>query len=112
MLRVSSGGGRIANGDGQPAIAQRSDGRTADTVRGASSQWRSFEKSFNQSEYEGAERFKLETGIEYKETEVADHDEIETAFRNLMQQGATIIARIGFLYSPAIEKTAVEFPDI
>ena len=70
-----------------------------------------FDKSFNQSAYEGAERFKLETGIDYKETEVADHNEIEAAFRTLIQQGATIIAGIGFQYRQAIEIVAAEFPD-
>ena len=83
-LRVS--GGRITNGDGQPAIAQRNDGRAAGAVRGASSQRRSFAKSFSQSAYEDAERFKLETGIEYKETEVSDQNEIEAAFRTLMHK--------------------------
>ncbi len=70
-----------------------------------------FDKSFNQSAYEGAERFKLETGVDYKEIVVADHSELEAAFRNLIQQGATVVAGIGFQHAQAIEKVAAEFPE-
>ncbi|MGQ3030608.1 MAG: BMP family ABC transporter substrate-binding protein, partial [Ferrovibrionaceae bacterium] len=41
-----------------------------------------FDKSFNESAYNGAERFKKETGIAYKEFEVTNESQREQALRN------------------------------
>jgi basic membrane protein A len=40
-----------------------------------------FDRSFNQAAYEGAERFKSETGIEYREFELQSDAQREQALR-------------------------------
>src|SRR5262245_396593 len=42
-----------------------------------------FDKSFNEAAYNGAERFKKETGIQYREFEVTAEAQREQALRNM-----------------------------
>lgn len=70
-----------------------------------------FDKSFNQSAYDGAERFKMETGVSYREFEVTSPTQREQAIRNMVRRGSTIIVGIGFAQAAAIETVAKEFPD-
>jgi len=70
-----------------------------------------FDKSFNQGVYDGVERFKTETGIEYKEFEVTNEAQREQALRRMAQRGANPVLGIGFAQAPALEKVAKEFPD-
>ena len=70
-----------------------------------------FDKSFNQAAYDGAERFKMETGISYREFEVTSPTQREQAIRNMARRGSTIIVGIGFAQAAAIEAVAKEFPD-
>lgn len=71
-----------------------------------------FDKSFNQGVYNGIERFKEETGIEYKEFEVNNEAQREQALRRMAQRGADPVLGIGFGQAPALEKVAKEFPDV
>ena len=71
-----------------------------------------FDKSFNQAAYDGAERFKAETGIEYREFEVTNPAQREQAIRNMARRGAMIVIGIGFAQAAAVEKVAKEFPDV
>ena len=43
-----------------------------------------FDKSFNQGVYDGVERFKKETGIEYREFEVTNETQREQALRRCL----------------------------
>ena len=70
-----------------------------------------FDKSFNQAAYAGAERFKKETGIVYREFEVTSPTQREQAIRNMARRGATVVVGIGFAQAAAVEKVAKEFPD-
>ena len=70
-----------------------------------------FDKSFNQGVYDGVERFKSETGIEYREFEVTNEAQREQALRRMAQRGANPVIGIGFAQGPALEKVAKEFPD-
>ncbi len=70
-----------------------------------------FDKSFNQAAYDGAERFKMETGLSYREFEVTSPTQREQAIRNMARRGSTIIVGIGFAQAAAIETVAKEFPD-
>ena len=70
-----------------------------------------FDKSFNQAAYTGAERFKKETGIAYREFEVTSPTQREQAIRNMARRGATVVVGIGFAQAAAVEKVAKEFPD-
>jgi basic membrane protein A len=70
-----------------------------------------FDKSFNQGVYDGVEKFKSETGIEYREFEVTNEAQREQALRRMAQRGADPVLGIGFAQAPALEKVAKEFPD-
>ena len=60
-----------------------------------------FDKSFNEAAYNGAERFKKETGIAFREFEIQNESQREQAMRNLARKGATIIVAAGFSQSAA-----------
>ncbi len=70
-----------------------------------------FDKSFNQSAYEGAERFKKETGIKYSELEVTNEGQREQFQRKLAQRKNSPIVVTGFSQAPPLGKTAKAFPD-
>src|SRR5689334_1176653 len=63
-----------------------------------------FDRSFNQSASEGAERFKKDTGIAFREFEVSSAAQREQAMTQLAKRGASIIAAIGFTQASAVEK--------
>ena len=50
-----------------------------------------FDKSFNEAAYAGAERFKKETGIVYRDFEVTAEAQREQALRNMARRGAQIV---------------------
>jgi basic membrane protein A len=70
-----------------------------------------FDKSFNEGVYNGVEKFKAETGIDYKEFEVTNPTQREQAIRRMAQRGADPVLGVGFAQGPAIEKVAKEFPN-
>jgi basic membrane protein A len=69
-----------------------------------------FDRSFNQSAYEGAERWKRETGQPYLEFVVTNPAQREQAMRRMAERGADPIVGIGFAQGSAIEKVARAFP--
>src|SRR5688572_15618676 len=69
-----------------------------------------FDKSFNEAAYAGAERFKKETGVAYRDFEVTNEAQREQALRNMARRGAQIVVGIGFAQASGIEKVAKEFP--
>lgn len=71
-----------------------------------------FDKSFNQGVYDGVERFKKETGIEYREFEVTNETQREQALRRMAQRGANPILGVGFAQAGPMETVAKEFPDV
>lgn len=71
-----------------------------------------FDRSFNQSASEGAERFKKETGIAYREFEISNQAQREQVMRQLAHHGVSIIAAIGFNQASAVQTVAAEFPDV
>ena len=71
-----------------------------------------FDKSFNESMYNGAEKFKAETGIAYGEFEIANEAQREQALRNFADQGYIPIIAAGFAQAAAVEKVAKEYPDL
>jgi basic membrane protein A and related proteins len=70
-----------------------------------------FDRSFNQASYEGAERFREETGISYAEFELQQDAQREQALRRFAQRGNNPIVVVGFSNESAIETVAPEFPD-
>jgi len=71
-----------------------------------------FDKSFNEAAYNGAERFKKETGIAYREFEVTNEAQREQALRNMARRGAQIVVGVGFSQASSMEKVAREFPAV
>lgn len=70
-----------------------------------------FDKSFNQSASEGAERFKKETKINYIEVQVGSETQTEQVLRNLARKKIDMIAAIGFAQGQAVQNVAKEFPN-
>ncbi len=71
-----------------------------------------FDASFNESAYNGAERFKAETGIEYTDFEIQNDAQREQALRNFAQRGFEPIIAVGFAQAQAVERVAKEFPEV
>lgn len=71
-----------------------------------------FDRSFNEGIYNGVERFREETGIEYAEFEVTNESQREQALRRMARSGANIVIAVGFAQAPAVEAVAQEFPDV
>jgi basic membrane protein A len=88
-----------------PALAQNAPAITFD-VGGK------FDRSFNQAAYDGAERYKRETGQTYAEFEIRNTAEREQAIRNLARRGASVVVAVGFNNRAAVETVAKEFPAV
>ncbi|CAN7553598.1 basic membrane protein A [Rhizobium tibeticum] len=70
-----------------------------------------FDKSFNEAAYNGAEKFKKETGIAYRDFEPTGDTQGEQAIRNFASRGFNPVIAVSFAWTSAIEKVAAEFPD-
>ncbi len=70
-----------------------------------------FDKSFNEAAYNGAEKWKAETGGTYKELEMQNEAQREQALRSLAEEGANPIVTTGFGMSDPIAAVAADFPD-
>jgi basic membrane protein A and related proteins len=70
-----------------------------------------FDKSFNEAAYNGAERFKQETGIEYLEFEVTNESQRDQALRRMARREASIVVAVGFSFATPLETIAQEFPE-
>ncbi len=71
-----------------------------------------FDKSFNQSAYTGAERFKKETGIGYLEAQANSDTQSEQVLRGLARKKMDLIVAVGFSQSQSVQKVAKEFPSV
>ncbi len=70
-----------------------------------------FDKSFNEAAYNGAERFREETGKEYRDFEPTNEAQRAQSIRRLAKRGTTPIIAVGFGYAAAVEEVAKEYPD-
>ncbi|MGC4024628.1 MAG: BMP family ABC transporter substrate-binding protein [Mesorhizobium sp.] len=70
-----------------------------------------FDKSFNEAAYNGAEKFKTESGISYVEFEVSNASQREQALRRFAEDGRNPVVMVGFSWSDALAKIADEFPE-
>jgi basic membrane protein A len=71
-----------------------------------------FDKSFNQAAFDGAERWKKETGKAYLEFEISNPTQREQAKRRMAERGADPIVAIGFSQGTSMEKVAKDFPKL
>ncbi len=69
-----------------------------------------FDKSFNQAAFDGAERWKKESGKAYREFEISNAGQREQAKRRMAEGGANPIVAIGFSQGSSLEKVAKDFP--
>lgn len=69
-----------------------------------------FDKSFNEAAYQGAERWKKDTGKPYLDFEIANEAQREQALRRMAEKGANPVIGVGFSQGSSIEKVAKEFP--
>jgi len=70
-----------------------------------------FDKSFNEAAYNGAERFKAETGIAYHEVEITNDSQRVQALSALIRRGAPVVVAVGFDQRAAVETVAERFPE-
>ena len=70
-----------------------------------------FDKSFNEAAYGGAERFKEETGIAYKDFEMQSEAQREQALERFARTGSNPVVVTGFAFASAVEAVAPKFPD-
>jgi basic membrane protein A and related proteins len=70
-----------------------------------------FDKSFNEAAYNGIERFKKETGIEYRDFEITNDAQREQAIQRFARDGHNPIVVVGFSFGTTLEKVAKEFPN-
>ncbi len=69
-----------------------------------------FDKSFNEGVFHGAERFKQETGIDFRDFEITNDAQREQALRRFAKDGFSPILAVGFAQGDALTKVAAEFP--
>jgi basic membrane protein A and related proteins len=70
-----------------------------------------FDKSFNEAAYNGIEKFKKETGVEYRDFEITNDAQREQAMQRFARDGHNPVVVIGFSFGTTLEKVAKEFPN-
>lgn len=71
-----------------------------------------FDKSFNESAYQGIDRWKKETGQNVLEFEISSETQREQALRRMAERGANPLIAVGFSQQSAVTKVAKDFPDL
>ncbi|TVQ34693.1 MAG: BMP family ABC transporter substrate-binding protein, partial [Geminicoccaceae bacterium] len=70
-----------------------------------------FDKSFNESAFRGAERFRQETGISFLEFEISNEAQREQALTRMATRGANVIVGVGFGFNSPMTRIAQDFPE-
>lgn len=70
-----------------------------------------FDKSFNESAYNGAQRWVDETGGSYNEVELQSEAQREQALRRFAEAGNNPIVMVGFAFGDSLGEVATEYPD-
>ena len=70
-----------------------------------------FDKSFNESAFNGAERWAQETGGSYAEVEIQSAAQREQAIRRFAESGANPIVMAGFSWATPLAEVAADYPD-
>ncbi|MCA8882738.1 MAG: BMP family ABC transporter substrate-binding protein [Rhodobacteraceae bacterium] len=70
-----------------------------------------FDKSFNESAYNGAQRWLKESGGKYKETELQSEAQREQSMRRMAESGANPVVVLGFANASTLEKVAPDYPE-
>ncbi len=70
-----------------------------------------FDKSFNESAFNGAEKWKKETGGTYREFELQSDAQREQALRRFAEAGNNPIVMAGFMFATPLGEVAKDYPD-
>ncbi|KAG1713668.1 putative lipoprotein YufN [Nymphon striatum] len=70
-----------------------------------------FDKSFNESAFNGAQRWAEENGAEFAEFEITADAQREQAIRRFAEDGNSPIVMAGFSWATALETAAPDYPD-
>ncbi len=70
-----------------------------------------FDKSFNESAFNGAQRWAEETGGTFAEVELQSDAQREQALRRFAESGANPIVMAGFAFATALGEVAGDYPD-
>lgn len=70
-----------------------------------------FDKSFNEMAYNGAEKFKKDTGSDYRDFEAQADSQAEQGIRNFAKRGFSPVIVTYFAYKDQLAKVAKEFPE-
>jgi basic membrane protein A and related proteins len=71
-----------------------------------------YDKSFNEAAFNGAERWKKESGKPYLDFEVSNEAQREQAMRRMAEKGANPIIGVGFSQGSSLEKVSKDFPKL
>jgi basic membrane protein A and related proteins len=71
-----------------------------------------FDKSFNEAAFNGAERFREETGGAYRDIEISSEAQREQALRRFAEAGFNPVVTTGFSMAGPISTVAPDFPDV
>ena len=70
-----------------------------------------FDKSFNEGVFNGATRFKKESGVDFRDLEIQNEAQREQVLRKFAKDGFSPILMAGFAFETALKKVAPEFPN-
>ena len=70
-----------------------------------------FDKSFNEGVFNGAQKFKKDTGIDFRDLEIQNDAQREQVLRKFAKDGFRPIMTVGFAWATALGKVADEFPN-
>ena len=70
-----------------------------------------FDKSFNESAFNGAEKWKNETGGSYREFELQSDAQREQALRRFAEAGNNPIVMAGFMFATPLAEVAKDYPN-
>src|SRR5271166_6513611 len=70
-----------------------------------------FDASFNEGVFHGAEKFKKDSGVDYRDLEIQNDAEREQDLRKFAKAGYSPIMTVGFSWATALGKVADEFPN-
>ncbi|MEJ6399039.1 BMP family lipoprotein [Yoonia sp. 208BN28-4] len=70
-----------------------------------------FDKSFNESAFNGAQRWSEETGGTFAEVEIQSDAQREQAIRRFAENGNNPIVMAGFAWASALEEVSADYPE-
>jgi basic membrane protein A and related proteins len=70
-----------------------------------------FDASFNEGVFHGAEKFKKDSGVDFRDLEIQNDAEREQDLRKFAKGGYSPVMTVGFSWATALGKVADEFPN-